>query len=212
MSTGENMSDQFRASLHRLDIDMNIGIKYCGDIDFYREVLNIAYQVYLERYPQLNRYFEYKDYKNYTILVHSIKSGAANIGALKLSNMAKVLEDAGKTMDCEYIEANHQEFYVYYHHLMEGVANLLNLREEENSVKDNAPAQDINQDMWRETLERIKYYLEELELDMAEELVDQLLGCKKTDGEKDLLKSISKSLGSFDVENAKEKVNMLMAK
>ncbi|MBE5954772.1 MAG: Hpt domain-containing protein [Lachnospiraceae bacterium] len=212
MSIEKHIDEQLSEKLRELDIDVSIGIKYCGDVDFYREVLDIAYQVYLERYPQLSSYFENKDYRNYTIMVHAIKSGAANIGAIKLSNMAKALEDAGKIMDCEYIEVNHMEFFLYYHQLMEKLADMLNLKAGKDAIADNTPLQEISQQEWRKALEKIQYFLEELELDMAEEVVEQLFGCKLAEEETKLLRSISKSLGNFDVEGAKEKIKILIAK
>lgn len=212
MSIEKYMDDQILAGLHEIDIDMGIGVKYCGDQDFYMEVLTIAYQVYLERYPQLNSYYENKDFKNYTILVHSIKSGAANIGAMKLSDMARALEEAGKNNDCEFIEDNHKKFILYYYQLMEALAKLLDLTGDKDSVKENEPVLDITYEEWKATLERINYYLKELELDMAEELIEQLLECKRTVEEMDILRYISKALGNFDVEGAKEKLCILMKK
>ncbi len=200
-------------SLEKLDIDMNIGIKYCGDEDFYREILVIAYESYLERAPKLAVYFAEADYKNYTILVHSIKSGAANIGAIKLSHMAKALEDAGKNEDYAYIMHNHQSFVDYYHKRMKGLADVLQLEKYHTEAEVNGQCyelQEISKEDLRDSLEKVHYYLEELELDLAEELIDNLICCKLNQKEKEVLSSMKTLLGSFGVERAKEKLHTLL--
>ncbi len=47
---------------------------------------------------------------NYRIKVHAMKSSAALIGAMTLSEKAKELEYAAKDENVEYVSANHQEF------------------------------------------------------------------------------------------------------
>lgn len=58
----------------------------------------------------LNKYLDNNDYANYTITVHGVKSAAANIGAAKLSESARLLEEAGKLADFEYIKGKSGEF------------------------------------------------------------------------------------------------------
>ncbi len=205
------MSQELAVVLDKLEIDVNIGIRYCGDEDFYREILAIAYESYLDRFPKLEEYYEATDYKKYTILVHSIKSGAANIGAVKLSDMARALEEAGKIVDSEYINNNHQHFIEYYHRLMKGIADILQLENSSSVVEMGCDEfRDITKDDLREALEKAYYYLEELELDIVEEIIDELLHCKLNSEENELLTSAKAFAGSFCVEGAKEKIQILM--
>lgn len=207
------MDQGLSKDLEMLDIDMDMGIKYCGDQDFYREILAIAYESYMDRYPKLGGYFEVADYKNYTILVHSIKSGAANIGAMKLSNMAKALEEAGKNEDYDYITHNHQFFMDYYHNIMTGLADVLKLKKDNSEDGENEQCcelKDITAETWKESLNNAYYYLEELELDAAAEVIDELLCYRLKQSDKELLNSIKNHLGSFGVERAKEILHILL--
>ena len=117
------------SELHKLGVDAEIGLKYCGDLDFYIEVLRISVESYKERKTALALYVGEKDFKAYTILVHSIKSGAANIGAMELSRLAQELEEAGKKNDYGYIMDNHNCFLQCYIHTMEGIAEIIGLKE-----------------------------------------------------------------------------------
>ena len=59
---------------------------------------------------KLIKAYEDKDYKNYEIVVHSIKSNLAMIGVNGISAMAKELEMASKASETDVVEAKHLEF------------------------------------------------------------------------------------------------------
>lgn len=69
---------------------------YKGNIDEVRERLLTAY--------------DEKDYKNYEIMIHSIKSNLAVIGVMGISAMAKELEMASKAMETDTVEEKHPVF------------------------------------------------------------------------------------------------------
>ena len=48
-----------------------------------------------------------KDWENYTIKIHALKSSARLVGAMELGRKAELLEAAGKDSDISYIEENH---------------------------------------------------------------------------------------------------------
>ena len=62
--------------------------------------------------------YDNEDWKNYIILVHGIKSAMMSIGAVKLSEMAKGLEFAGKADDYEYIRERHTSMTEEYARIM----------------------------------------------------------------------------------------------
>ena len=69
---------------------------YKGNIDEVRERLLTAY--------------DEKNYKNYEITIHSIKSNLAVIGVMGISAMAKELEMASKAMETDTVEEKHPVF------------------------------------------------------------------------------------------------------
>ncbi|MGN1187955.1 MAG: response regulator, partial [Lachnospiraceae bacterium] len=103
---GNESCDVMQAVESIPDIDVQTGIKYCMDKDLYEEVL-IEY-IQADKSAQINQYFDAKDWKNYKVLVHALKSTSLTIGAISLSEEAKALELASTEGDESYILSHHQ--------------------------------------------------------------------------------------------------------
>lgn len=95
------------------DLDTVQGELFCGGRENYLEILKLQAedQTVLS---QLEEYYETEDWKNYTILVHGVKSTMKSIGAQPLSDLAKALEAAGKREDLDYIRAHQEELAEAY--------------------------------------------------------------------------------------------------
>ena len=94
-------------------VDRNMGKAFCmGDEKFYREML----QMFLDSPSrvELKQYYEDCDFENYRIRVHSMKTNLANIGATKVSEMAKQLELALQENRVSYVKEHHEEFMEIY--------------------------------------------------------------------------------------------------
>ncbi|MBR5909924.1 MAG: Hpt domain-containing protein, partial [Schwartzia sp.] len=84
--------------------DVKAGLQFCGSEEDYLEVLHVFQESAAENADDIRRFFETKDWKNYTTKVHALKSSARLVGALELSERAKRLEAAGDRLDTEEIE------------------------------------------------------------------------------------------------------------
>ena len=83
------------------------------DEEFYREML----QTFLDSPSdtELIRFYEESDFENYRIKIHAVKTNLANIGAMKVSEMAKQLELALKNdNNVSYVQEHHEEFMAAY--------------------------------------------------------------------------------------------------
>lgn len=90
-------------------IDKTTGLRYCGGMeDFFLETLTVYAETLVGREEQLEKYYEEKNFQQYAIAVHALKSSSLTIGACKLSDMAKALEMASKESDAAFVEAHHQ--------------------------------------------------------------------------------------------------------
>ena len=99
------------------EIGLNVteGIMYSGgEEEFYLEIVTDYANSVEEKCESLQSFKDKKDWENYRILVHSIKSTSKTIGADEVSAKAKQLEDASKTEDVGYIEENHDSFIKEY--------------------------------------------------------------------------------------------------
>ncbi len=85
-------------------IDKEEGLKNCGSIDSYISILKVYYDSVEFTKDNIVNAFEQRNIKDYTSYVHSLKSTSRTIGAMELSRLAKVLEDAGNANDLNMIE------------------------------------------------------------------------------------------------------------
>lgn len=204
---GYNVKDlSMLSDLAKLGIKTDEGMKYCGGIDFYREILRISADNSKEKREKLESYLETGDFENYTILVHAVKSSLANIGAVELSCRAKELEQAGKEKRYAYIESNGFEFNEDYTRLMDELGKLLDIQNEEETI---AGDKTISSARWEDILNKLAYYISELELDVAEELVDEMMTFKLSGEAGELVVGMKEQLQQFDVEGVKVRLNSL---
>ena len=90
-------------------VDRDTGLRYCGGMeDFYMDALKLYSETLPDRVDTLNELMEKKDFVNYEVQVHTLKSNSLTIGATDLSAMAKELEFACKKNDIEFVENNHR--------------------------------------------------------------------------------------------------------
>ena len=114
--------DYFFNELKKLGIDTEKGLRYCQyDRDFYRTLLKQYGSDAAAKIKNADKFREDKDFDNYAIIVHSIKSTSKMIGALSLSGAARVLEDAAKNRMGEPIEASHEKTMKEYEELSKGI-------------------------------------------------------------------------------------------
>ena len=89
-------------------IDRSIGLQYCGNMeDFYLDALKVYSETLPERIAALTDLYEKKDFVNYEVQVHSLKSNSMTVGATDLSDMAKELESACKKGDIAFVDSKH---------------------------------------------------------------------------------------------------------
>ncbi|MGN0169548.1 MAG: response regulator [Lachnospiraceae bacterium] len=104
-------------------LDIQTGQRYCIDQPFYLEML--CEYVEADKTEELGRFFEAKDWKNYKILIHALKSGSLTIGAVSLSEEAKALERAATDEDAAYISFHHPEVMEKYNSLLSSLKRIL---------------------------------------------------------------------------------------
>ena len=123
-------------------LDTATGMAYCCDSeDFYKEML----MSYLNsgKYEDIIRFYKEKDWENYRIQVHALKSTSLSIGATQVSEQAKQLEMAAKEGNIAYIEEHHEEALQNYKRLLNRMAAVFNKPQQEaahaEGVLEDAP-------------------------------------------------------------------------
>ena len=130
----EKISDEdVFAQLKKIGIDTDAGIKYCvGDQEFYKSLLIQFANETSEKIPSLKKFFHEKDWHNYEIIVHALKSTSKMIGIMDLSEEAKALEMAAKELKADFITDNHEQVLMDYSRYAAEIKEKLNAGSDED--------------------------------------------------------------------------------
>ncbi len=108
---GKSNQDSINASL----INKESAMPYCcNNEEFFGEMLKIYHEQGQKYKKQLPEYYEQRDWTNYAVIVHAIKSTSLTIGANTLSNRAKQHEMEAKNNNEDFIKNDWDDFYAYY--------------------------------------------------------------------------------------------------
>lgn len=103
-----NLSAETKVLVH---IDRAIGLQYCLDDELYCQVLESYLEQGQDYKQQLPSFYDAKNWKEYAIVSHAIKSSSLSIGAVTLSDLAKEQEFLGKAGNAEEISRTYEAFY-----------------------------------------------------------------------------------------------------
>lgn len=118
--------------------DTKLGMLYCGNFeDIYIEMLELFRDMHEETRSKLDTEVAEKNWSNYAIDIHALKSNGLNIGSKRLQNICLRLEMAGKSIKAEkdveesisFILENHDKAMKIYEEVVAEAVKYL----EENS-------------------------------------------------------------------------------
>ncbi|MBR1477665.1 MAG: DegV family EDD domain-containing protein [Lachnospiraceae bacterium] len=183
-------------------IDGAIALKNSGSEDSLRMLLKLFYDSITQRAGEIEGFFDAKDWKNYTIKVHALKSSSKLVGAMELSDMAQKLENAGKAEDTEYILEKHNEFLEAYKNYKNALSGLFGASEED--ADEYKPLADPG--FVREAYEEILNAAVEMDCDKLEEVFKSVGEYALPNEDKDKFKTLKEYSDNFDYDGI---VNML---
>lgn len=93
--------------LNNLGLDTSKGLEYTRSEDKYLSAIQRYYKSYENNLSKLTDFYNNKDYKNYCIVVHSLKSDSKMIGINSLANSFEELEIAANNSDYNIIYQKH---------------------------------------------------------------------------------------------------------
>jgi len=116
-------------------LDPNMGMKYCGGSkEMYLEVLKMFYQQHAEKKAHLEVFYGGKNWNDYTVSIHSLKTNALNVGCESFAEKCLQLEKAGKKLrenietedSLSFITDNHAQTMAFYDKVINEVKAYLN--------------------------------------------------------------------------------------
>lgn len=112
--------------LKEAGIDYKTGLLYCQeDEEFYKSLLREYAGSAAEKKDRLKNYIDLKDWRNYGVIVHAVKSTSKTLGAKALSEEALILERAAKEGDYEKIMNGHDELMAHYDRIVNVIIEFL---------------------------------------------------------------------------------------
>ncbi|MGN0507098.1 MAG: ATP-binding protein [Lachnospiraceae bacterium] len=112
-------SSEMTEILRRHGLDAKSGLMYCNGKEQYVKILQSICTESDDPATLVEQLFQKQDWTNYTIAVHGIKGAMRSIGAMKVSELAKELEFAGREERTAYILEHHAVFIEEYRKLLE---------------------------------------------------------------------------------------------
>ncbi len=186
-------------------IDINLGIGFTGSTkSFYHEILQLYVDKSDEKYNRLVNLYQLKDWKNYIIEIHGLKSTSISIGAKYLSELAKELELAGRGEKYEIIIEKHDNFISMYKKVLWAAIDYLKkVRKEEVREVETIYIHEVSDDVRLATLERIANACDILDADEVNRACNKLFGYSyKGKALKESLKPLMQAAHDYEYELA----------
>jgi len=111
----EESESRLKKALKDNGVDVNVGISFTGDDENMYMSLLAAYAAEEgEKAANIKECYRTRDWKNYGVYVHSLKSTSKMIGAAALAEIAAESEAASNTEDTLVIDKNHDKMMEMY--------------------------------------------------------------------------------------------------
>lgn len=183
---------------HLFGIDAAIAIHNCGSSDVFLEAIRNFYDAIEEKSSQIQLFYEEKNWNDYTVLVHALKSSARLIGAMELSEDAAFLEQCGdeaKIGDNETIDLINEKtapVLELYRSYMQKLAPLVG----KAAAAEELPQ--IEQAKLDDALSALKEVVSVFDFDSADAIMEELAKYSMPQDFEEKYKKIKKAVQSVD--------------
>lgn len=206
--TGDNGTDIW--DLENMPVIEGINWEYallhCKDSQILMDTIHDFYQLSDIEYKNLKDIFEMLEnigaqeqsaqtLDQYRIKVHSMKSSAAMIGAVPLSGIAQMLENAAKEQKLEYIFQITPAFLEEWQKMKHRLASLVNVSTAEEDI--NKP--EANLEMTGEKLRLLQEAMEDMDIDTADEIIVQIGRFHYPDDIMPYLEELEQAVANLDI-------------
>lgn len=174
-------------------IDYNAAVTNCGSEETFVQALQIFYGTLDQKANDIEKFEREKDIKNYTVLVHALKSSARLVGALKLSEDAKYLEACGDKNDIHEIELKTPALLSQYRNYKKILEKVFGKTDEEDM---SLP--EISIDELKEFYSMIKDMAASFDLDNIDQMMEEIKDYRIPAAEKERFKKIKDCITAAD--------------
>lgn len=182
-------------------LDVKAGMALSGSLALYEKVLGDYYRVIEKKADLIERYEKEGKLDAYTIEVHALKSASLLIGAVKLSQLAKKLEDCGRKQDRLTIAKETPELLCLYRSYLPLLKpyGTPNHPHTEDSQKER-----VSLELVLEKLKLLSQALDDFDIDSARTILEDLHHMFFDEECGEILSQLTESVESMEYEDALE--------
>ncbi len=189
----QNTDNDFCSCLKNIEgINVQEAIKNCGGEDVLQDVVKDFYNSIEEKANLIEQYAFNKDYKNYTILVHALKSTSRLIGAMELSKKAAILEKQGNEQNGDFISLETPVLLSMFRAYKEKLETVLQPCDEDSDKEE------IDSNQLKEAFTALNECMQGYDFDTAGQVIQMLEQYRMPDSKKDLFSNIKKKINACD--------------
>ena len=184
------------------DLNVQDAIAKLGGEALFYNILKDYYRIIPEKSALIRKALEEKDWKSFTIEVHSLKSTSGQIGATEVQRLAAKLEDAGRKEDEAFIKENAGELlerYTAYESVFKPFCD--------DGKDKNVTKSEVDKEVLLKAFDDLRAAADDLDFDRMEEIVEKLSRYRYSDIEKELFMKLKKAVSDIDPDTALEMIS-----
>ena len=167
----EKNDDSVYEDLYNIsDLNAEAAIKLLGSEKMYYNLLKEYHKAIPNKSALIRQYLENKDWPNYTVEVHALKSLSRQAGALELADMAAELEKAGNDRNTGFIEKYTEPMLQKYL----SYEPLIGILFDDKKVEKKKRKTKASRKVLLELFDMMTIALDNLDIDMMEEVISGL--------------------------------------
>lgn len=178
-------------------IDREAGLGFTGSEDRYLSALKRYRDAYEKNRANVEKLYLNKDYENYMIAVHALKSNSRMIGAADLAKMFETLEMAARNNETAVIEEKTAETLSAYEKLYNKLDAVIPQESDTSSAE-------ISADEAKDIATKLLDALDDFDDELSKELVIKLKGYSFKSEMKEKLKQAESYINDFMYDEAAE--------
>ncbi len=184
-------------------IDSSIGFKNVGGRkESYYKILKTYLRETTEMYQKFDELVA-NDIDTFKIKIHGLKSSSANIGAVFISEKARLLEMASKDYDMAYIKENLPPFYKELKELLSNIESSINDYEKSK----NKDVKDIKNSIDIKKLNLIKEAANNFDITTMETIMEEISKQAYNEEISELIENIETTIDNFEYDKCIELIN-----
>ena len=195
---GEVEANQAKADREKFasisGISLEDALKYTGGADILEQTLHEFYKNIDKKSAEIEEFVNEGDWRNYTILVHALKSSARLIGAQKLSDEAKYLEKCGDEENESEIREKTPALLELYRSYKEQLSSLCGECEDDSAKEEMPLAQ------YEEAVSNVGECVSAYDYDTADQIIAMMKDYKIPEEKKAHFAELCDAVSSVDQE------------